>query len=287
VISKYITIDFWSWFVVKILRLVKSWFFATKNGLIEPLQYAYQHRRLILMLARRDIAGRTSGTMLGAGWLLLQPALQLIGFWFLLDVVIKVRLTGGLSFLEYFLIGMLHWFFIAEVLQRSLGVYHEYSSIFQKMPFPLAILPIITVLMSAIIFAIINAGAALILVGVSGVPIAILNIFILAFWLIPFCYLLGIVGIFLKDIAQFFPFLISFIMYLTPIMYQPEMLPQSMKWILDFNPFSDLMILIHAGLQGLQWDSLNIIKPLIIWLFLLGPAWALFRRSEPHIREML
>lgn len=271
----------------KIVKIIKSWFFATKNGLLEPLQYAYQHRRLIVMLARREIAGRTSGTMLGAGWLLLQPALQLIGFWFLLDIVIKVRLTGGLSFLEYFLIGMLHWFFIAEVLQRSLNIYHDYSSIFQKMPFPLAILPIIIVLMSATIFAIINAGAALILVGVSGVPIAVFNIFIIACWLIPFCYLLGILGIFLKDIAQFFPFLISFIMYLTPIMYQPEMLPPSMKWILDFNPFSDLIILIHAGLQGLHWNSSNVIKPLIIWLFLLGPAWALFRRSEPHIREML
>ncbi len=273
--------------MVKILKLIKSWLFATKNGLIEPLQYSYQHRRLILMLARRDIVGRTSGTMLGAGWLLLQPALQLIGFWFLLDVVIKVRLTGGLSFLEYFLIGMLHWFFIAEVLQRSLSVYHEYASIYQKMPFPLAILPIITVLMSAIIFSIINGLAALIFVGISGVPIAILNIFILAFWLIPLCYLLGIVGIFLKDVAQFFPFLISFVMYLAPIMYQPEMLPESMKWVLDFNPFSDLIILIHAGLQGLKWEAINIIRPLIVWLLLLGPAWVLFRRSEPHIREML
>jgi len=273
--------------VLKILKLIKSWFFATKNGLIEPLQYSYQHRRLILMLARRDIAGRTSGTMLGAGWLLLQPALQLIGFWFLLDVVIKVRLTGGLSFLEYFLIGMLHWFFIAEVLQRSLGVYHEYASIYQKMPFPLAILPVITILMSAIIFSIINGLAAFIFVGISGVPIAILNIFILAFWLLPLCYLLGIVGIFLKDVAQFFPFLISFVMYLAPIMYQPEMLPESMKWVLDFNPFSDLIILIHAGLQGLKWEAINIIRPLIVWLLLLGPAWALFRRSEPHIREML
>ncbi|MEY3220654.1 MAG: hypothetical protein RIT27_2011 [Pseudomonadota bacterium] len=273
--------------MISLLKLAKSWFFATRNGLVEPLISAYQYRHLILMLATRDIAGRTSGTMLGAGWLLLQPALQLVGFWFLLDVVVKVRLTGGLSFLEYFLIGMLHWFFIAEVLQRSLSVYHEYGSIYQKMPFPLAILPIITLLMSALIFSIINALAALIFVGVSGVPIAVLNILVLALWLMPFCYVLGIVGIFLKDIAQFFPFLISFVMYLAPIMYQPEMLPVSMRWVLDINPFADLIILIHAGLQDLKWESINVIRPIIIWLFLLGPAWALFRRSEPHIREML
>jgi len=273
--------------VLKILRVIKGWLFATKNGLVEPLQNAYRHRRLIIMLARRDIVGRTSGTMLGAGWLLLQPALQLIGFWFLLDVVVKVRLTGGLSFLEYFLIGMLHWFFIAEVLQRSLSIYHEYAGIYQKMPFPLAILPILTLLMSTIIFATINGLAAFIFIGISSVPIAILNIFILALWLIPFSYILGIVGIFLKDVAQFFPFLITFVMYLAPIMYQPEMLPVSMRWVLDINPFADLIILIHAGLQGLKWESINVIRPLVIWLFLLGPAWALFRRSEPHIREML
>jgi lipopolysaccharide transport system permease protein len=99
---------------------------------------------------------------------------------------------------------------------------------------------------------------------------------------------LSIIGLFLKDIAQFFPFLITLVMYLTPIMYMPNLLPESMSWVLIFNPIADMMALIHAAfLPNLTWEWINVWRPVGIWLILLGPAWVLFRRAEPHVREML
>jgi lipopolysaccharide transport system permease protein len=103
----------------------------------------------------------------------------------------------------------------------------------------------------------------------------------------PFCYLLAVIGLFLKDIGQFFPFLITITLYLTPILYMPDLMPPSMHWVLVINPIADLMVLIHASLQNLSWTAANIWRPLAVWLFLLGPSWVLFRRAEPHIREML
>ncbi|MEZ5671084.1 MAG: hypothetical protein R3E08_01370 [Thiotrichaceae bacterium] len=73
-----------------------------------------------------------------------------------------------------------------------------------------------------------------------------------------------------------------------PIMYMPHLLPVSMSWVLMFNPIADMMALIHAAfLPNLTWEWINIWRPLGIWLILLGPAWVLFRRAEPHVREML
>ncbi len=276
------------------IAITKSYLFATKNGFLEPLRTAVAQRHLILMLIRRDIAGRTSGTMLGAGWLLLQPALQMLGFWFLLDLVLQVRFPGRLSFVEYFLIGMLSWFMIAEVLQRSLNVFQEFASIYQRTPFPLAILPLVPLFMSGLIFMIVNALVAGLLEGWLAVPVSMLNTLMLLIWLLPFCYILAVVGLFLKDLGQFFPFFISLLMYLTPILYLPQLLPESLSWILQVNPFADLMATLHFRLQDMPWTvdqmawtPIHFWRPFLWWLLLLGPAWVLFRRAEPHIREML
>lgn len=270
-----------------VFNFPKRYFRATYLGLREPFQAAYTHRYLLFLLIKRDITTRTSGTLLGNAWLLFQPALQILGFWFLLDVVLKIKLPGKVAFVDYFLIGMLPWFFIAEVLSRSLAVLTEFSGLYRRAVFPITILPLLPLFLSALLYTLVMVITVAILEGISAIPIAILTIILLAIWLIPFCYLLAIIGLFLKDVGQFFPFLITITLYLTPILYMPTQMPEAMQWALIINPVADLMALIHAGIQDLPWMWGNVWRPLGLWLLLLGPAWVLFCRAEPHVREML
>lgn len=270
-----------------ILDFTKRYFIATYTGFRSPFQAIYTYRYLLFLLIKRDVATRTSNTILGNVWLLLQPALQIVGFWFLLDIVLKVKFPGKVVFLDYFLIGMLAWSFIAEVLSRCLTVLNEFGGLYRRAVFPIIILPLFPILFSSILYALVIAITAGILQGISSVPFAVFSIIFLGIWLIPLCYLLSIIGLFFKDIGQIFPFLITITMYLTPILYMPELMPESMRWILIINPVADLVALVHAGIQDLPWTWGNIVFPFSLWLILLGPAWVLFRRAEPHIREML
>jgi len=270
-----------------IVNFLKRYLKATWAGFWQPLYAAYVHRYLLFLLIKRDIITRTSGTLLGDAWLLFQPALQIIGFWFLLDIVLNIKFPRGIEFVNYFLLGMLPWLFIAEMLSRSLNVLNEFSSLYRRAVFPVLILPILPLMLSTLLYALIMAITAGLLEGVQVMPAGALIIIGLAFWLLPLCYMLAIIGLFLKDVSQFFPFLITLTLYLTPILYMPELMPESMQWLLVINPIADLMALIHAATQGLAWDWAQVVRPLVIWLLLLGPAWVLFSRAEPHIREML
>ncbi|RKZ86559.1 MAG: ABC transporter permease [Candidatus Parabeggiatoa sp. nov. 1] len=268
-------------------NFIKRYFIATYTGFWGPFRAAYTHRYLLFLLIKRDIITRTSGTLLGDAWLLFQPALQILGFWFLLDIVLKIKFPSKVAFVDYFLIGMLPWLFIAEVLSRSLTVLTEFGGLYQRAVFPVIILPLLPLFLATVLYTFVMVITAGLLEGINTIPIAALTIMLLAIWLIPLCYLLAIIGLFLKDIGQFFPFLITITLYLTPILYLPTQMPDPLQWILIINPIADLMALIHAGLQDLPWAWGNIWRPVGLWLLLLGPAWVLFRRAEPHIREML
>ncbi len=264
------------------------WLNATWQGFIGPLKLAWLHRQLLLLLAKRDVTGRTSGTLIGLGWLLLQPVLQVLGFWFLLTVVLKIKSPErGVAFVDYFLIGILSWFFISEVLSRSLNVFQEFAGLYQRTLFPMIILPLVPLVLAGAIYLFVNVALVAVIISPAKIPWAIFNMSLLILWLIPICYLLALAGLFIKDVGQMFPFFISLTLYLTPILYMPAQVPDSMQWVLIVNPIADVMALIHATTQDMVWDWWQGARLLGLWLFLLAPAWVLFHRAQPHIREML
>lgn len=256
-------------------------------GIVEPARALLRHRGLLAMLVRREIAGQTSGTLFGGGWMLLQPALQMVGLWFLIDVVLRVKYPGRVPFLDYFLVGMLPWLMIADVMQRSLTVLQEMAPLYRRTPFPLEILPLVPPLIAGGVYGVVYLGVVLVLGGISGLGGALASIIGLMVWLMPVSYLLAVVGLFLRDVRQFFPFVIVMGLYLTPILYMPQMLPEWAQEAMAFNPFADLMALIHGVVQGMAFERGNWLRPLIYWLLLLTPAWVLYRRSMPHMREAL
>lgn len=273
--------------ISNLLYFLKRYLLATYLGLYMPFREAYTHRYLLFLLIKRDIITRTSGTLLGDAWLLFQPALQIIGFWFLLGVVLSIKFPGNMPFINYFLVSILPWLFISEITMRSLSVLSEFGGLYQRAVFPIVILPLFPLLLSTVLYALLMGITVGLLESASVILPALVTIILLAIWLVPFCYLLAIIGLFLKDLAQFFPFFITVTLYLTPILYMPNLMPESIQWILLVNPIADLMALIHVALHDLPWTWGNLFRPLGLWFLFLGPTWVLFRRAEPHVREML
>lgn len=259
----------------------------TVRGLLEPFRLLVRHRDLFLLLARRDLAVRTSGTALGMVWVLAQPALQMLAFWFLLDLVLRVRFPGHVPFLNYFLIGMLPWLMMNEALQRSTGVLGEFGSLYQRMAFPVALLPLLPLLTAGGIFGTVYVVMVALIAGPGAALLAPLVIGGIVLWLMPLCYLISVLGLFARDFRQIVPFLLTMAMYLTPILYMPQMLPEAIRGLLVLNPVADLLAVAHHLLLGLPVTAGNWLRPWGLWLFLLGPAWVLFRRTEPHMREEL
>lgn len=269
------------------MNIVQSYARNVFHGVVTPFNSVLQNWSLYWMLVRRDIINRTSGTILGKLWPVVQPALQVLGYWFLFDIVFSMRANRGPAYLEYLLIGMLPWLCIAEILSRATLMFREFSPLYRRNPFPLEILPLLIMVIPCLVYAAVYVVLNFFLGGVQQALVSLIVMPMFMLWLLPLCLLLPVLGLFIRDFAQAVPFLLMITMFLTPILYFPSMLPDGVQRIIWINPFSDLMAVVHALLEDGPFSWLNLVRPFVIWVILLGPAWLVFRRSVPHIREVL
>lgn len=252
-----------------------------------PLFAAARHHSLMRMLVQRELANRTSGTFLGRLWPLLQPALQVIGFWFLFAVVYDMRTLRGPGFVQYMLLGILPWMCFSEVLTRATNVFREFSALYSRSPFPLEVLPSVVMVIPALVYTPVLALTALWLLGSAAALKALVLIPLLLIWTLPILLLCAVIGLFVRDFGQALPFTLTLLMYVTPILYFPDMLPAAIKDAMWLNPMADWMAVIHTTLGGEALPLNSVWRLLGLWLLLLAPAWLWFRRTLLHVRELL
>lgn len=257
------------------------------DSFVMPVRLLLGQQALLRLLIRREMVSRTSGTLLGSAWVVVQPALQIVGLWFFLDIVLKVRSPGRIPFINYFLIGMIAWMMIGEILQRNLLVLVEFGSLYQRTIFPLALLPLLPLMVSGTIYGTVLVVVAGLLEGAAAALGAAMATLLLLVWLVPLGYFLAVLGLFIREARLVVPFALTLLMYLTPILYMPEQLPQALRAWSVLNPLADLMALLHALVQEGSWTLGNLLRPLALWLVLTPFGWWLFKRTEPHMREAL
>ena len=247
----------------------------------------FRFKNLFLQLCLREITVRTSATFLGSLWLFLQPGLHLLGFWFLLGYVLKVVSVGKIPFITYYFLAMIPWQFISESFGRAPHIFKEYAPVFQRSVFPLEILPWVTVFLSWIVYLPFYAIIAGCILGISsGIKAAFLFTLML-FWA-PYVYILAVLGAYSNELRQLMPFLMSMLLYASPILYQPLALPEFMRDLLVYNPIADLIsILIYIIAGETEAPFYGGMRVLLLWISAGLFSLYLMRKTETHIREQI
>ena len=251
------------------------------------LWVSYQHRFLITRLIIRDIKSRTSGTWLGGLWMLIQPAFQLVGLWFVLGFVIKDQGAGRVPFLDYYFVAMIPWLMINELVTRALHILHELQGLYQRTVFPVVAIPVAMTCSTIGVYALINAGFIALHMGAEFSLRGVLIIIAIGLSILPLVLIVSLLGVFVREAKQIIPLIMSFFMYASPILYQPEALPQKIRVLNAFNPIAGLTAWSEWLINGLVYTEVNYSLPINIFLVALPVSWALFVRLEPYIRELL
>lgn len=218
-------------------------------GSLEGFLGLWKHKDLIFKFVWRDYEGRFRGSLLGAIWPLLNPLGHLFLYTFLFSMVLQVRFgtsSATSNFALYLMTAYIPWTAMGEALSSATTKVLEVPNLVKRVVFPLEILPLILPI-SSFINAII--GLALVTVfaffqiGTVHATILLLPMVLIPHFLFTagLCWFVASIGVFIRDCKHFIALGLAGGMYMTPIVYPAERLPENLRWLLWVNPVSGMI----------------------------------------------
>lgn len=215
------------------------------------------HCYLLWQLTRRDIATRYQGSAVGLLWAFFSPVLMLLVYTFVFGYVFKARWMGAETDRSFFALnlfaGMLVHGFFAECAIRSPGLLQQHSNFVKRIVFPLWLLPLVP--LASALFHTCISFFVLFLAHLAIVQSAHWQLLLLPFLLVPFVvFLLGLVwmlsalGVYLRDLAQIIPIMVTVLMFMSPVFYPAEALPEQIRPIMYMNPLTPAIETLRAVL---------------------------------------
>jgi lipopolysaccharide transport system permease protein len=206
-------------------------------------------RHLIGVMVRRDLLGQYKGSVMGFFWTIINPLGHLLLYTFVFSVILRVRFGHDAStgnFALYLMAGLLPWGALAESLNRATSSIIEQPNLVKRVVFPLEILPL-SVVVSSIISESVGITMLALVAAVLGYPPHASLIFLPLIMLSQFLFLgglswlLGSLGVYLRDLRHVMSLALSVWMYGTPIVYPAAAFPAKLQFMLWLNPMAGIV----------------------------------------------
>lgn len=259
----------------------------------------WRNRSLIYELSKREVVGRYRGSYFGIIWSFINPLLMLIIYTFVFGMIFKSRWNqqsdSKTEFALVLFAGLLIFNLFSECITKAPSLILGNANYVKKVVFPLEILPWVN-LCSALFHGAITLVVWLIgYTSFFGLPH--LTMFYLPLVILPFClmimgfsWVLASLGVYLRDIGQLIGILVMGMMFLSPVFYPINSLPDGYQFLLMINP---LTIPIEQTRDFLFWGvspNVNLGLLVVYWLaacvvVFLGFYW--FQKTRKGFADVL
>jgi len=218
-----------------------------RTSLIGAIRLLYKQRQAMLIIVKRDIAQEFIQTSLGPIWFIIQPFMQSVVFYVVFGNVGNMP-TEGQSAFFFYMFGLLVW---NSYSQASINVGYtlvENRGILTKVPCSPLLFPLCRVLFRSLQCGVnltVFYAAYIVIHGLGAINITLFN-----FWMIPFGVLVtmftalsgGLIAAALstkkRDFLYMWSYVITALMYLSPIIYPFSVLSPKWQLLAGFNPLT-------------------------------------------------
>lgn len=254
----------------------------------------WRYRGLAFNLAKRDITVRYKQTVIGLGWSIINPVLNMLIMTFIFGSVANLSSDGSAPYSVMVYAGIIPWTLFARNFTLSSAAFIKSAALMKKVYFPRIIAPLGESI-AALIDAMISFMILLLIILISHFTSGFVPSWRIV--LAPLLFLLPAVlgfftGLFLspanirfRDLNQAIPFLISLGQYVTPVGYSfaeaCQNVPENFRFVYEFNPVAGVINLIRWCIipdNAFHWPSF--ISALVCIAIFVPVGIALFRKGE-------
>ena len=207
-----------------------------------------QNREIIFLLVRREFLQRSRGSILGVGWNIITPILTVLVFGLVFGQIFQQKwgnsnVEGGINFAVPLFVGLVCFNFFSEVVTRSSSLISAHSNFIKKVPIQVEILSVI-ITISSLVFMLFGTAALVVFLPFTDwgfhrtfvwVPVIMIPFVLLTLGL---SWTICALGVFLKDISQVLPPIMTAAFFLSPIIYPIDSLSGTLKSVVYMNPIT-------------------------------------------------
>ena len=252
----------------------------------------WRYRDLLFLLVKRDFAAQYRQSLLGAGWAFINPVYSM----FLNTIVFGTLAgfpSGGIPYPLFNYAALLPWEYFSGCLSGSSSSVVGGSGLITKVYFPRLILPLQKVLSGGITLGIRFLLLLVLMVWYGMVPtwaIVTLPFFLLLSAVSALSVGLWITAIDVKyrDIRRFVSPLSRAWMFLTPVVYSIDMVPEEWRLVYSLNPMVGVVEGFRWAMLGTanpDWMMIGVSASVAMILFIGGLYF--FRRMEGTFADLI
>lgn len=228
--------------------------------MIQRLREIYAYRDMIASLVRRELRGRYKGSILGFLWTYINPLCQVIVYSVVFSVIFRVNID---KFYLYLIIGMMPWTFFNTSVQGGSTCIRAQADMVKKIYFPREVVPIsyvtsafVNMLFSFIIvfLAVLVSGYGFYWKGVLFLPIVMLFEYMLA---LGIALAVSAITVYFRDLEQIISVVMMAWIYVTPIMYAIDYVPEQYRPLVVMNPMTPIVEIYHQILYYRMMPTTN------------------------------
>lgn len=253
----------------------------------------WDHRELLFFLTWRDIIVRYRQTVVGVAWAVLRPLL-ITG----VMVIVFSKLAGlgsdGLPYSLVVLTGLLGWQLFATGLTGASSSLVNNVSLISKVYFPRLVIPASSILASLVDFVIFCGLLAVFMVWFNHPPgwqvvfLPVLLLLTLATTLGAGLWF-GALNVRYRDFNNIVPILLQVGMYLSPVGFRSELIPERWRLLYSLNPMAGLLDGFRWALLGdhatVYWPGF-LVSAAVAGLLLASGVW-FFRKAEQTFADFI
>jgi lipopolysaccharide transport system permease protein len=265
--------------------------------LLRPFSALFEHRDLTRELTRRDILGRYRGANFGLLWSLIGPLMMLVIYGLAFGQILGSRWKQAsgdtAAFGIVLFLGIIVHGFFAECFARSPRLMVDNANFVKRVVFPLHVLPW-SVVLSALFHMAMNLLVFVVLgVIVYGkfsfyiflVPLVVAPLVLMT---VAACWIVSSIGVYLRDINQAVPVVVTALLFLSSAIVPVDALPERYQVIFALNPLTFFIDQMRdVALWGRLPDWMGLLKSTVAGLVALHLSYAWFRFTSKGFADVL
>jgi lipopolysaccharide transport system permease protein len=260
------------------------------------LRSLWLYRHFVFSSIRNELICRFARSKLGGLWMIINPLAQVAIYALILSNILAAKLPGidnKYAYAIYLMAGMLGWNLFSEIISRCLNLFIEQGNLMKKIRFPRIALPSI-VLGSCLLNNIFLLAAMLAIFAGIGHPFSLALLWLAPLTMIVATFaagiglILGVLNVFVRDIAQIIPILLQVWFWFTPIVYPEKVIPENYRHLLKLNPMYSITSAYHQSIVYGTTPHLHSIGNIaVIALALMLLCLFIFRRASAEMVDEL